>query len=111
MSNYTFPCASVNGLTLNQKREAVKFLRAAIKEEAAIRKAVRADAKAAKIAARAEKAAARAAKKAERIAKLEAKLAAMKNPVGTAAKKAAKKTKTLTVVKGVEACSAYLAAA
>ena len=53
----------------------------------------------------------RAAKKAERIAKLEAKLAAMKNPVGTAAKKAAKKSKTIKVIKGVEACSAYLAAA
>ena len=33
----------------------------------------------------------RAAKKAERIAKMEAKIAAMKNPVGVAAKKAAQK--------------------
>lgn len=99
MTNYTFPCASVNGLTLNQKREAVKFLRAAIKEEAIIRKQVRADAKAAKIAARAEKVAAREAKKAERIAKLEAKLSALKNPVGTAARKAAKKPSKVTVLK------------
>ena len=99
MTNYTFPCASVNGLTLNQKREAVKFLRAAIKEEAIIRKQVRADAKAAKIAARAEKVAAREAKKAERIAKLEAKLSALKNPVGTAAIKANKKPSKVTVLK------------
>lgn len=96
MSNYVFPCASVNGLTLNQKREAVKALRAAIKEEAIIRKAVRADAKAAKIAARAEKVAAREAKKAERIAKLEAKLAKMKTPNP-------KKPGKVTVFKGAEA--------
>ena len=94
--NYVFPCASVNGLTLNQKREAVKFLRAAIKEEAIIRKAVRADAKAAKIAARAEKVAAREAKKAERIAKLEAKLAKMKTPNP-------KKPGKVQVFKGAEA--------
>lgn len=99
MSNYTFPCASVNGLTLTQKREAVKALRAAIKEEAIIRKAVRADAKAAKIAARAEKATARAAKKAAKIAALEAKLASLKNPVGIKAVKAAKKPSKVTVLK------------
>ena len=80
MTNYTFPCASVNGLTLNQKREAVKALRAAIKEEAIIRKQVRADAKAAKEAAKIEKAAAREAKRAAQIAKLEARLAKLANP-------------------------------
>jgi molybdopterin-biosynthesis enzyme MoeA-like protein len=101
--NYVFPCASVNGLTLAQKREAVKALRAAIKEEAIIRKAVREDAKAAKIAAKAEKAAARAAKKAAKIAALEAKLTALRNPVGTAAKKAARKPSKVTVTKMVAA--------
>ena len=30
MLNFTFPCASVNGLTTNQKREAIKALRAAL---------------------------------------------------------------------------------
>ena len=41
----------------------------------------------------------RAAKKADRIAKLEAKLAALKNPVGTAARKANMKPSTVTVLK------------
>ena len=99
MSNYTFPCASVNGLTLNQKREALKALRVAIKEEATIRKALRADAKAAKVAAKAAKAAERDAKKAAKIAALEAKLTALRNPVGTAAKKAARKPSKVTVTK------------
>ena len=75
VTNYVFPCASVNGLTLNQKREALKALRVAIKEEATIRRMVRADAKAAKEAAKAEKAAAREAKRVEAIARLEARLA------------------------------------
>ena len=75
VTNYVFPCASVNGLTLNQKREALKALRVAITEEATIRRMVRADAKAAKEAAKAEKAAAREAKRVEAIARLEARLA------------------------------------
>ena len=75
VTNYVFPCASVNGLTLNQKREALKALRVAIKEEATIRRMVRADAKAAKEAAKAEKAAVREAKRVEAIARLEARLA------------------------------------
>lgn len=88
-SNYTFPCASVNGLTLTQKREAVKYLRMAIREEAIIRKMVKETQKAEKIAAREAKKAAADAKKADRIAKLEAKLLALKTPkVGTAAVKA-----------------------
>ena len=100
IANYVFPCASVNGLTLTQKREAMKALRVAIKEEAAIRKAVRADAKVAKAAAKAEKAAAREAKKAARIAKMEAKLLALKTgPVGTAARKAARKPSKVKVIK------------
>lgn len=99
-SNYTFPCASVNGMTLTQKREALKALRVAIKEEATIRKIVRADAKAAKNAAKVQKAAEREAKKAERIAKLEAKLAAMKAPkVGSAAVKANRRPSKVVVLK------------
>lgn len=99
MTNYTFPCASVNGLTLTQKREAVKALRAAIKVEAEIRKALRADAKAAKVTAKAEKAAAREAKKAARIAKMEAKLAALKTgPVGVKKMKADRKPSKVTVM-------------
>jgi hypothetical protein len=85
--NYVFPADSVNGMTLKQKREAVAALRAAIKEEAIIRKVVRADAKAARLAAR-------EAKKAAAIAKLEAKLAKMKSP---------KKPGPVTVYKGAEA--------
>ena len=30
MSNYTFPCASVNGLTTNQKRAAIAALRVSL---------------------------------------------------------------------------------
>ena len=33
MTNFVFACASVNGLTLNQKRETVKALRESIKQE------------------------------------------------------------------------------
>ena len=42
MSNYTFACASVNGLTLAQKRETIKALREGIKRDVAARKAARA---------------------------------------------------------------------
>jgi len=92
MSNFVFACASVNGLTLAQKRETVAALRASIKSEVAARKAT-------KQAGKEAKAFLRAAKKAERIAKLEAKLAALKNPVGTAARKANKKPSNVTILK------------
>jgi len=92
MSNFVFACASVNGLTLAQKRETVTALRASIKSEVAARKAT-------KQAGKEAKAFLRAAKKAERIAKLEAKLAALKNPVGTAARKANKKPSNVTILK------------
>ena len=99
MSNFTFACASVNGLTLAQKRETVKALRAAIKVDVANRKAARAAAKVEKAAAKEVKAAARAEKKAARIAKMEAKLAALKNPVGRLAIKAAKKPSKVIITK------------
>ena len=92
MSNFVFACASVNGLTLDQKRKTVIALRASIKSEVAARKAT-------KQAGKEAKAFLRAAKKAERIAKLEAKLAALKNPVGTAARKANKKPSNVTILK------------
>ena len=92
MSNFVFACASVNGLTLAQKRETVIALRVSIKSEVAARKAT-------KQAGKEAKAFLRAAKKAERIAKLEAKLAALKNPVGTAARKANKKPSNVAILK------------
>ncbi len=92
MSNFVFACASVNGLTLDQKRKTVIALRASIKSEVAARKAT-------KQAGKEAKAFLRAAKKAERIAKLEAKLASLKNPVGTAARKANKKPSNVAILK------------
>ena len=92
MSNFVFACASVNGLTLAQKRETVLALRASIKSEVAARKATKQAGKEARVFLR-------AAKKAERIAKLEAKLASLKNPVGTAARKANKKPSNVTILK------------
>ena len=96
-TTYIFPCASTQGLTLAQKREAVKALRASIKEELAVRKMARAAAKVEKTIARQAKRNIAAAKKAERIAKLEAKLASLKNPVGTKAIKANKKPSAAVV--------------
>ena len=85
MSNYTFPCASVNGLTLNQKRDAVAALKAAIKAEVDMRKAIKADAAIAKAAAAEAKRAAAIAKAEARLAKL---LAKSVGPVGAKAVKA-----------------------
>ena len=99
MSNFTFACDSVNGLTLAQKRETVKALRAAIKVDVANRKAARAAAKVEKAAAKEVKAAARAEKKAAKIAKLEARLADLKNPVGIKAMKANRKPSAVKIVK------------
>jgi hypothetical protein len=102
---------SSTAIALTAAMTEVKRLRALVKTEKAIAKTARENAKFDKAAARAEKVAIRAAKKAARIAALEAKLASLKNPVGAKAIKAAKKPTTIKVVKGVEACSAYLQAA
>ena len=67
-TTYIFPCASTQGLTLAQKREAVKALRASIKEELAVRKMARAAAKVEKTAARQAKRNIAAAKKAGKLA-------------------------------------------
>jgi hypothetical protein len=96
---FTFACASVEGLTLNQKRETIAALRASIKQEVIGRRIAKQVAKDQKAANRATKQAASAAKKLDRIAKLEAKLSALKNPVGTKAVKANRKAGAVTVTK------------
>lgn len=112
MSNFTFACASVNGLTLAQKRETVTALRESIKAEVAARKAAKVDAKATKAAARAARVIARETKMAEKIAKAEARLVALQakndarlqkladlkaKPVGTKAIKANRKPSKVTI--------------
>lgn len=97
--SFTFASASVNGLTLTQKRATVKALRESIKADVDARKIAKAVDKIAEAEARDAKKAERAAKKTARIAALEAKLAALKNPVGTAARKANKKPSKVTVLK------------
>jgi len=81
MSNYTFPCASVNGLTTNQKRAAIAALRASLVAD-------RENAAAAKIAAAELKRATAIAKAEARLAKLIAKSV---GPVGAKAVKANKR--------------------
>jgi hypothetical protein len=92
-TNYTFPCDTVNGLTLTQKREAVKALKAAIKEEATMRRLSKEFAKA-------EKAKAAEARREVAIAKAQAKLQRLldkANPVGAKALKANRKPSACTV--------------
>jgi hypothetical protein len=96
---FTFACASVEGLTLNQKRETIAALRASIKQEVIGRRIAKQVAKDQKAANREAKQAASAAKKLDRIAKLEAKLSALKNPVGTKAVKANRKPSAVKVTK------------
>jgi hypothetical protein len=81
---FKFACASIEGLTLAQKRETLKALRASISADLADRRASKIFAKDAKLAER-------EAKKALRIAKLQAKLDALTNPVGAKALKANRK--------------------
>jgi hypothetical protein len=89
----------VNELNLADKRALIAELKDAVKADVAAAKAAKALDKEIKQIARENKAVDRAAKKAARIAKLEAKLVALKNPVGTAARKAAKKPSNVTVLK------------
>ncbi|NCX05939.1 MAG: hypothetical protein EBW68_09200 [Actinobacteria bacterium] len=110
-TNHVFPCASVNGLTLNQKREAVKALRASISDEVKFRRESKSFAKFEKQAARADKAAAAEAKMAERIAKATARLEALQakaiakavGKVGAKAIKANRKPGAVTISEGAEA--------
>jgi hypothetical protein len=89
----------VNELNLADKRALIAELKDAVKADVAAAKASKARDKEIKKIAKENKAVDRAAKKAARIAKLEAKLSALKNPVGTAARKAAKKPSNVTVLK------------
>lgn len=102
-TNYTFPCGSVNGLTLNQKREAIAALRVSIKAERANRAADRIAAKVAKVAAANAKADALAEKRAAAIAKAQARLQKLLDkqsaPVGVKALKASRKAGPVTVTK------------
>jgi len=110
-TNHVFPCASVNGLTLNQKREAVKALRASISESVAYNRAAKATAKAEKAASRYVKAAAAEQKMADRIAKATARLEALQakaiakavGKVGAKAIKANRKPGAVTISEGAEA--------
>jgi hypothetical protein len=52
-TNYVFPCGSVAGLTLSQKRDAVKALRESIRVDQASRAVAKAQAKLEKALARA----------------------------------------------------------
>jgi len=92
-TNYTFPCASVNGLTLNQQRAAVKALKAAIAETVAYHRQE-------KLAAKVYKAAKAAERREVAIAKAQAKLQRLldkANPVGAKAIKANRKPSACTV--------------
>lgn len=110
-TNHVFPCASVNGLTLNQKREAVKALRASISESVAYNRAAKATAKVEKAASRYIKAAAAEQKMADRIAKATARLEALQakaiakavGKVGAKAIKANRKPGAVTISEGAEA--------
>ena len=92
-TNYTFPCDTVNGLTLNQKREAVKALKAAIAESVAYHRQE-------KLATKVYKAAKAAERREAAIAKAQAKLQKLldkANPVGAKAIQANRKPSACTV--------------
>ena len=55
MTNYTFPCASVNGLTSNQKRAAIAALRASLRADREIKRDLAAAKRAERIAAQVAK--------------------------------------------------------
>lgn len=96
--NYVFPCSSVNGLTLNQKRDAVKALREAIRVDLSLRahiKASQAEAKAAAAQARIDAAVAKAQAKLEKALARTVKAPAQK-------KRAARKAGPVTVIVGAE---------
>ena len=87
MSNYFFPCASVNGLTTGQKKAAIAALRASLVAD-------RANAKASKIATAEAKAAAATAKRETAIAKAQARLEKLlAKQVGAVGAKAVKANK------------------
>ena len=95
MSNFVFACHSVNGLTLNQKRETVKALRASIAEEVLQRRLSKQVAAEEKAAARVAKAQTAEQKRIAAIAKAQARLDKLLSkavgPVGHKATKASKR--------------------
>ena len=92
-TNYTFPCDTVNGLTLNQKREAVKALKLAIAESVAYRRQEKEATKIYKARKATERREAAIAKAQARLDRLMAKA----NPVGAKAAKANRKPSAVTV--------------
>lgn len=98
-TNYVFPCGSVNGLDLNQMRDAVKALKAAITVEVARKKAgkeIQAEMKAAAAQARIDAAVAKAQARLEKALARTVKAPAQK-------KRAARKAGPVTVTYGAEA--------
>jgi len=83
-TNYTFPCDTVKGMTLKQKRDAIAALKISIKEDLALRR----ESKMLLKVLRAEKAEAR---RVAAIAKAKAKLDKLMAPVGAKATKANKR--------------------
>ena len=96
---FTFACASIEGLTLNQKRETLKALRIAIKQDLASRKFARLVNSEAKAQARADKVTASIARAEARLQKL---LAKQVGAVGSKALKANRKPSKV-VTYGAEA--------
>jgi microcystin-dependent protein len=100
MTNYIFPCASVNGLTTGQKRAAIAALRASLVAD-------REQAKANKIAAAEAKASAATAKREAAIAKAQARLekllAKQVGAVGAKAVRANKRPSKAVVTEYAEA--------
>jgi hypothetical protein len=95
MSNFTFPCSTVNGLTTNQKREAIKALRESIKGDTFQRKVELIAKKNAKAKEKESKIASAIAKAEARLQKL---LSKQVGAVGAKAIKAAKRpSKAITV--------------
>jgi hypothetical protein len=106
MTNFVFACGSVNGLTLNQKRETVKALRAAIAEEVIQRRFAKIGAAEEKAQARLAKAETAEQKRVAAIAKAQARLDKLLSkavgPVGHKATKASKRPSKV-VTYGAEA--------
>jgi len=91
MANFVFACASVNGLTLNQKRETIKALRESIKQEVLNRRYAKAVAAEERAAAKAAKLQSAEEKRAAAIAKAQARLdKLLSKQVGNVGHKAAK---------------------
>lgn len=95
-TNFTFACATVNGLTTNQKRETIRALREALKADIIAKREARAAAKAEREALKASKMQAAIAKAEARLQKLLAKAV---GPVGAKARKAAKRPSKAIVTK------------